>query len=97
VHNHIRYGTTSTLASLTFSQDTQLRTRIVDFLEPRLGKVFPNRTVIEGIHAEGPLIRSRGALPDGGDYSLEEFKKFVDSLPMLKVWCCFGSYCCIIP
>lgn len=83
--NHIRYGTTSTLASLIFSKDTQLLAKIIEFLSTRVGKVFPNRTVIEGIHAEGPLIRSRGALPDSLPYPLEEFKKFVDALPLLKV------------
>lgn len=83
--NHIRYGTTSTLASLTFSKDTQLLARIIDFLSTRVGRVFPNRTVIEGIHAEGPLIRSRGALPDSHPFPLEDFKKFVDALPLLKV------------
>jgi N-acetylglucosamine-6-phosphate deacetylase len=83
--NHIKYGTTSTLASLTFSENTELTKSILESLNNRIGKVIPNQTVIEGIHAEGPLIRSRGALPPCKDLSDEEFKEFVDSMPMMKV------------
>jgi len=84
--NAIKYGTTSTLASLTFSKDQQELTKeIVSVLREKIGKVFPNQTIIEGIHAEGPIIRTKGALPDAMLSSIEDFKSLVDSLPALKV------------
>jgi len=86
VRSAIKYGTTSCLASLTFSKDSQeLTKKIVSLLREKIGKVFPNQAIIEGIHAEGPIIRSRGALPSAILTNLDEFKAFVDDLPALKV------------
>lgn len=83
----IRYGTTSTLASLIFSKEkVDLTNQLIEALKKKVGKVFPNQTIIEGIHAEGPVIRSKGALPDSEtNINMDDFKEFVDSLPLLKV------------
>lgn len=54
-------GTTSTLASLIFSKEkVDLTNQLIEALKKKVGKVFPNQTIIEGIHAEGPVIRSKG-------------------------------------
>lgn len=88
VQNVIQYGTTSCLATLTFSKEKEsqdLTKEIISLLRGKVGKYFPNQAVIEGIHAEGPIIRCRGALPSAIITTLDDFKSFVDDMPLLKV------------
>ena len=63
-----QHGTTSVFATLTFpggpgtEEDAQAR-EVVDALELVVGKAFPGCAVLEGIHAEGPLVADLGGLP----------------------------------
>jgi hypothetical protein len=39
--------------------------------------VVPGETIIEGIHAEGPIIRTRGGLPESSD---KDFDSLLDEM-----------------
>jgi len=75
-------GTTSILASLTFPLEGEdLTKRIVEHLKLQCGQIKEGQSVLAGIHAEGPIIRTLGGLPQSKtDYSLEEFNKYIDFL-----------------
>jgi N-acetylglucosamine-6-phosphate deacetylase len=82
-----RCGTLSTLASLIFSRARPNAVKeCVAALEPRVGKAFPNCCVIEGIHAEGPVIADSGGLPPSSDdIALPQFEQLCASMPSLKI------------
>eukprot|EP00039_Didymoeca_costata_P011507 m.162128 g.162128 ORF g.162128 m.162128 type:complete len:450 (+) comp15196_c0_seq5:63-1412(+) len=91
-----RLGTTSMLASLVFDKDPGRKHdaknpkfwEMFHKLERLLGKCDTNNTVVEGIHAEGPVVGDLGALPDGEHtkMSSDTFQKLVeDLLPSLKI------------
>jgi N-acetylglucosamine-6-phosphate deacetylase len=82
-----KFGTTSVLASLTFPDDEDEKTRkVIAHLEDLIGKVFENQTVIAGIHAEGPIIATTSGLPASkSQLSLNEFDELVDSMPSLRI------------
>ena len=82
---------------------------IFDALSSRLGKVAPGSAVVEGIHAEGPVVADLGGLPPGEYTKMKptRFEELVaDMLPALKVrllvlhtrthvcCCCCGNHCC---
>eukprot|EP00759_Apiculatamorpha_spiralis_P042881 PhF_6_TR40655/c0_g1_i1/m.61060/K01443/nagA, AMDHD2; N-acetylglucosamine-6-phosphate deacetylase len=79
-------GTTSVLASIIFSnQKSEVVDRVVASAEQAAGKVFPNCAILEGIHAEGPIIQDLGGLPPIRDPPLEEFVALCKSMPNMKV------------
>ena len=64
----VQAGTTSVFATLTFpggpgSKEEAQTQAVVDALELVVGKAFPGSAVLEGIHAEGPLVADLGGLP----------------------------------
>jgi len=86
----VEYGTTSVLASLIFSLDDEAKRimeQVIDRLKGIHGVVRERLAVVEGIHAEGPIIATNGGLPDAEcDMNLDDFKILVDSMmPALKV------------
>uniref|UniRef100_A0A6B2L667 Amidohydrolase-related domain-containing protein n=1 Tax=Arcella intermedia TaxID=1963864 RepID=A0A6B2L667_9EUKA len=82
-----KYGTTSCLATLTFPKnELQLTKKLVGHLQGVCGKVVPSCAVIEGIHAEGPIIRTSGGLPEGEVLGVQQFSEFLkELLPSLKI------------
>lgn len=82
-----RCGTLSTLASVIFSQSrADVVARVIASIESRVGKYFEDCCVIEGVHAEGPVINDRGGLPPGNtNPSLEEFKALCATMPNMKI------------
>ena len=83
----IKSGTTSVLASLIFSTkrpDAVLG--CIRAIEERVGKATAGCAVIEGIHAEGPLVADSGGLPPcETNMSLDSFKALCAAMPSLKV------------
>lgn len=81
-------GTTSLLASVTFPADEpQATRRTLESLRAKVGVVRPGQAVIEGIHAEGPLVASLGAMgKTQTDWTDSEFEDFVKGmLPGLRI------------
>ena len=72
-------GTTSILASVVFPPDNTVTEQIIEKLRSCVG-VTTQGAVIEGIHAEGPVIADLGALPNSSTMDIPTFKKFVDWL-----------------
>jgi N-acetylglucosamine-6-phosphate deacetylase len=90
LENLVQYGTTSLLCSIFFPSDEKSKkiiAQVTDRLKVLCSVVRQGKTVVEGIHAEGPIIATCGGLPETkSDMSLEEFKLLVDSMmPALKV------------
>lgn len=86
----VRYGTTSVLASLIFSTKDdakQVLKLVIQRLKSIFGQVRDKLCVVEGIHAEGPIIATNGGLPDAEcDMSVDDFKLLVNEMmPALKV------------
>ncbi len=49
------------LASLTFPKDNAAQTaQVLQQLASKVGVVRPGQAVIEGVHAEGPIVASLG-------------------------------------
>lgn len=82
-----RCGTLSTLASVIFSKArAESVKKVVETIETRVGKAFPDCCVIEGIHAEGPIISDQGGLPPADtNLPLDEFKKLCATMPSMKI------------
>mmetsp|Transcript_56032 Transcript_56032/g.64284 ORF Transcript_56032/g.64284 Transcript_56032/m.64284 type:complete len:447 (+) Transcript_56032:52-1392(+) len=82
-----RCGTLSTLASIIFSKArSDAVKKVIETVEASVGKVIENGCVIEGIHAEGPIIQDNGGLPAvENDPSLEDFKALCKTMPSMKV------------
>lgn len=79
-------GTLSTLASIIFSTKKGSVDAVIASVEATVGKVLPDCCVIEGIHAEGPIISDYGGLPTTNtDLSLEEFKTLCATMPSMKI------------
>lgn len=81
-------GTTSLLASVTFPVDEpQATRRTIESLRSKVGLVRPGQAVIEGIHGEGPLVASLGAMgKTQTEWTDSEFEDFIKSmLPGLRV------------
>lgn len=81
-------GTTSLLASVTFPADEPQATRkTLEALRQKVGVLQAGHAVIEGIHAEGPLVASLGAMgKTQTEWSDTEFEDFVKSLlPGLRI------------
>eukprot|EP01117_Protostelium_nocturnum_P006224 TRINITY_DN2245_c0_g1_i3.p1 TRINITY_DN2245_c0_g1~~TRINITY_DN2245_c0_g1_i3.p1 ORF type:complete len:385 (-),score=136.90 TRINITY_DN2245_c0_g1_i3:121-1275(-) len=78
----VKYGTTSIVASITFPKDNpQNIDQVISTLVPRIGVPFPNCAIIDGIHAEGPIVADLGGLvPGEKDMSLEDFTVLVDKM-----------------
>lgn len=56
-------GTTSVLASLTFSKDNQQLTKqVIASINKRYQVIQPGQTRLAGIHAEGPIIQTCGGM-----------------------------------
>ncbi|EGD76917.1 hypothetical protein PTSG_12700 [Salpingoeca rosetta] len=71
-------GVTTVLASL-LPMDRESYAASLDALLPVIAKPKPGHTRCAGIHAEGPVIRDAGALPNQNlNPSLEEFTEIVD-------------------
>lgn len=79
-------GTLSVVASVIFSSTRPDATKgVIEMLEKNIGEAS-NGCVIEGIHAEGPIIQDRGGLPSGeSEMPLADFKHLCSSMPSLKV------------
>ncbi|PRP83165.1 N-acetylglucosamine-6-phosphate deacetylase-like [Planoprotostelium fungivorum] len=78
----VKYGTTSIVASITFPKDdTKNIDDVIGTLVPMIGKPFPNRAVIDGIHAEGPIVADLGGLvPGENQMPVEDFTRLVDKM-----------------
>lgn len=64
-----RHGTTSVFATVTFpggpGSDKDAQTvEALNALELVVGRAFPGCAVVEGVHAEGPLVADLGGLPE---------------------------------
>lgn len=81
-----RQGTTSFLASVVFPRDTPDKTAaILSGLGARVG-LTGFGAVLEGIHAEGPIVNDLGAMPtSNAAMPLDEFERLLDSAPGLRV------------
>lgn len=80
-------GTLSTLASVIFSSTRQYAVNaVLRSIESRVGRPFSNCAVIEGIHAEGPIIQDRGGLPPvEAQLTLPRFQALCGRMPSMKV------------
>lgn len=79
-------GTLSVVSSVIFSSTRPEATRaVIDTLEKNI-RVECGGCVIEGIHAEGPVIQDRGGLPGTeSEISLEDFTALCSTMPNLKI------------
>eukprot|EP00301_Raphidiophrys_heterophryoidea_P017431 c2741_g1_i2.p1 GENE.c2741_g1_i2~~c2741_g1_i2.p1 ORF type:complete len:228 (-),score=46.11 c2741_g1_i2:746-1429(-) len=60
--------------------------QVAEALRNHIGGVIPNAAILEGVHAEGPLVSDLGGLPfQDKAMTLERFQQFVDSLPGLRM------------
>jgi len=60
--------------------------KVLAQLKKKIGNIYNNRAVIEGIHAEGPLVATCGGLaPTDIQLTEFDFKKFLDQIPSLKI------------
>eukprot|EP01083_Nonionella_stella_P118879 355027_1 len=82
-----KFGTTSFLATVVFSNDCM--DDVISMCANPLSRFInknhsnPNGAICEGIHCEGPIIADFGGLPDSSDsnrWNMAEFERFVDSL-----------------
>lgn len=91
-----RCGTLSTLASVIFSQKRPEATaKVIETIESVVGNPVlrsssekPSEVgcVIEGIHAEGPIIQDWGGLPIAdSDISVNDFKALCATMPSLRI------------
>jgi N-acetylglucosamine-6-phosphate deacetylase len=82
-----RCGTLSTLASVIFSKARpEMTKKVVETIETRVGKVFEDCCVIEGVHAEGPVIADQGGLPPTEtEPTLDDFKALCATMPSMKI------------
>eukprot|EP00995_Heteronema_vittatum_P007880 NODE_303_length_1505_cov_370.941621_g218_i0.p1 GENE.NODE_303_length_1505_cov_370.941621_g218_i0~~NODE_303_length_1505_cov_370.941621_g218_i0.p1 ORF type:complete len:410 (+),score=110.38 NODE_303_length_1505_cov_370.941621_g218_i0:57-1286(+) len=82
-----RLGTTSLLATLVLPKETAAAThRLVDSLNQVVGKYHDDCAIIEGLHAEGPVIADFGGLPASDvDMPLPDFRALVDHMQTLRV------------
>lgn len=82
-----RCGTLSTLASVIFSKSrADSVKKVVETIESRVGQAFEDCCVIEGIHAEGPVIQDAGGLPPAEtNPPLSEFVELCSSMPSMKI------------
>eukprot|EP00298_Acanthocystis_sp_HF-20_P009964 c18595_g1_i3.p1 GENE.c18595_g1_i3~~c18595_g1_i3.p1 ORF type:complete len:236 (-),score=74.52 c18595_g1_i3:67-774(-) len=95
----IKYGTTSVLSTLTFPTefikqlcgdipfpDKSEELQMINQIKQVVQQISPNSAVLEGIHAEGPIVSDLGGLPEG-ENSLDElkFNNFLNSLAFVKV------------
>jgi N-acetylglucosamine-6-phosphate deacetylase len=94
------FATTSALASISFPLGQEERTReLVRTIEKRVQFSLNSATIdtelkvandglamIHGVHAEGPVVATRGGLPEQNNQpTLTEFEQLIDSIPSLKV------------
>jgi N-acetylglucosamine-6-phosphate deacetylase len=73
---------------LCFSTNVNVNVpRVAKKLNATVGKQMPNSAVLEGIHAEGPVVATLGGLPPGeSDMSMADFAELLKVLgPGLKV------------
>ncbi|CAB4002068.1 N-acetylglucosamine-6-phosphate deacetylase, partial [Paramuricea clavata] len=79
-------GTTSILASVVFPEGKNEETlSLLNTIDKRVG-VKGIGAVVEGIHAEGPLICDFGGLPrNSSEIGATEFGNLLDAMPGLKV------------
>lgn len=82
-----RCGTLSTLASIIFSSKQKKAVQqVVECVESHVGKPLTGCAVIEGIHAEGPIVADYGGLPTADtDLSQEAFEALCATMPSMKV------------
>eukprot|EP00760_Papus_ankaliazontas_P000466 PhM_4_TR10080/c1_g1_i2/m.75644/K01443/nagA, AMDHD2; N-acetylglucosamine-6-phosphate deacetylase len=82
-----RYGVTSVVASVIFSStDPDKVVDVIASIEGAAKKVWPDCAVLEGIHAEGPIIASSGGLPPcPTEMSLADFKALCATMPSLRI------------
>jgi len=82
-------GTTSVIATLVFQRGPEAEARnqsVISKLNAVIGQLSMDGAVIEGIHAEGPIIKDCGGLPDSEvDMIVEKFESLLDTMPHLKV------------
>lgn len=80
-------GTLSTLASIIFSKTRPEATmKAIKCVEERVGQYFDDCCVIEGIHAEGPIVADCGGLPAADtEMPLDAFKKLCAEMPSMKI------------
>ncbi|CAI8032499.1 N-acetylglucosamine-6-phosphate deacetylase [Geodia barretti] len=80
-----RYGTTSFLATVVLPRGHAKTQATLDVLNERCGKTGYG-AVLEGIHAEGPVVNDLGGLPPSHqDLTLTEFQSLLDSMPSLRM------------
>jgi N-acetylglucosamine-6-phosphate deacetylase len=61
----VKTGTTSLLATITFPKDNDILTeKIINTIITNIGKVNNKCAIIEGIHAEGPIVSDLGGLAE---------------------------------
>jgi len=81
-----KHGTTSVLASIIFSSShPKLVENVINATESCCGSVIPNAAILEGIHAEGPIIASPGGLPPCPNLPLQAFKDLCATMPHMKI------------
>jgi len=78
----VKYGTTSIVASITFPKDDLKNIDdVITTLVPLIGKPFPHRAIIDGIHAEGPIVADLGGLvPGENQMPVKDFANLVDKM-----------------
>lgn len=82
-----RCGTLSTLASVIFSsKQKRVVEAVIHSVESHVGRSLPGCAVIEGIHAEGPIVADYGGLPSADtDLSLDSFKLLCSTMPSMCI------------
>jgi N-acetylglucosamine-6-phosphate deacetylase len=81
-----RTGTTSVLASIIFSSKNEvLVDKVIEEVERTTGKVLPDCAILEGIHAEGPIIADYGGLPQAPEMPLHEFTRLCSRMASMRV------------
>jgi len=79
----VKWGTTSIIASVAFPKldPNGIVDSVISSLRGRIGRVLSNSAVVEGIHAEGPIVADLGGLCEGEfTMDIEKFSKFLDKM-----------------
>eukprot|EP00940_MAST-03C_sp_MAST-3C-sp2_P003630 g3630.t1 len=85
------FGVTATLATLTFPSPPLLQRSLkaCDAVNKIVGSLNPNSAVVYGIHAEGPIIATRGGLPNSQmilRWDIDKFRTLLDNIgPYLRI------------